>query len=60
MTLHIKFERNLVSGVPDIHSRKWPIFHHIFLLLILLRIAFNRIFKNNVSIHQFLSNLVHQ
>ena len=33
MTLHIKFERNQVSGEQDIHFQKLPNFLHIFLLL---------------------------
>ena len=32
--LHIKFERNWVSGEQDIHFQKLPNFLHIFLLLL--------------------------
>ena len=33
MTVHIKFERNRVSGEQDMHFQKLPDFLHIFLLL---------------------------
>ena len=33
MTLHIKFERNRVSGEQNIHFQKLPNFLHIILLL---------------------------
>ena len=49
MTLHIKFERNQVSGEQDIHFQKLANFYHIFLLLLLLRTAFEE-FLNHIKI----------
>ena len=46
MTLHIKFERNRVSGEQDIFFQKLPNFLHIFLL----RTAFEE-FLNHIKTH---------
>ena len=48
MTLHIKFERNHISGEQDIHFQKLPNFLHIFLLLLLLRTAIEE-FLNHIK-----------
>ena len=51
MTLHIKFERNRISGEKDIHFQKLPNFLHIFLL----RTAFEE-FLNHIKITFLWSN----
>ena len=49
VTLHIKFERNQVSGEQDIRFQKLPNFLYIFLHLLLLHTAFEE-FLNHIKI----------